>query len=88
MAFEKNPDKSDAASVPATELGLPNPIQPNAQEAPRLGSVDTEREAYERGVEDGKRARMQENPFPDGSSQAKAYEHGYLDGQKTEMRQD
>lgn len=89
MTSEKKSDKSGVASVPAAELGLPNPIQPDAQKAPQLGSMETEQEAYDRGVQDGKRAaKMQENPYPEGSTPAKAYEHGYLDGQKIQMRSD
>ncbi|MBM7047877.1 MULTISPECIES: Sf3a2-prov protein [Rhizobium] len=70
--------------VSAPELGLPDPIQPLPNQPRDLeASDDTEKEAYERGAEAGKREEESEkNPYPEGSELAKAFEHGYLDGQK------
>ncbi|WFU11503.1 Sf3a2-prov protein (plasmid) [Rhizobium sp. CB3090] len=70
---------------PATEAGLPNPIQPPSAEPPKIdgGAQDDDEAAYERGVEAGKKeSKAEKNPYPEESSRAKAYEHGYLDGQK------
>jgi hypothetical protein len=53
--------------------------QPLIAEAPH----DEEAAAYACGIEAGKRqSEPEENPYPEGSPQAKAFEHGYLDGQK------
>ncbi|MFS8055330.1 Sf3a2-prov protein [Rhizobium sp. BR 317] len=76
--------------VPAPEAGLPNPIQPQSPEPPKIdnvgngtGAEDDDEAAYARGVEAGKReTEAEKNPYPEGSSLAKSYEHGYLDGQK------
>ncbi|WP_120703786.1 Sf3a2-prov protein [Rhizobium jaguaris] len=44
---------------------------------------DEEAAAYARWIEAGKRSgEPEENPYPEGSPEAKAFEHGYLDGQK------
>lgn len=79
-----NTPTSNTPPIPAPELGLPNPIQPVPIQPPDLEvAADTEKEAYERGAEAGKREDENEkNPYPEGSELAKAFEHGYLDGQK------
>ncbi|MFT4183163.1 MAG: Sf3a2-prov protein [Rhizobium sp.] len=64
----------------ASHAGLPNPLQPPLVKLPR---VETEDDAYAKGVEAGKKESIAEkNPYPENSSRAKAFEHGYLDGQK------
>lgn len=42
----------------------------------------TESAAYARGVEVGKSETKPENPYPEGSVEAKAFEQGCADGQK------
>lgn len=77
------PQTPTTTPIFAPALGLPNPIQYYPDQSPRLPASESEKEAYEKGVEAGKcEAENRKNPYPDNSEQAKAYEHGYLDGQK------
>ncbi|NLS17465.1 hypothetical protein HGP16_12950 [Rhizobium sp. P40RR-XXII] len=77
------PQKPTTTSVPAPELGLPNPIQYYPHQLPPLAPSESEKEAYERGAKAAKdEAENKKNPYPENSELAKAYEHGYLDGQK------
>lgn len=70
--------------ISAPELGLPNPIHHSPPAPPDFqGSTATEKGAYERGAQAGKReAADEKNPYREDSEEAKAYDHGYLDGQK------
>ncbi|MBB3424645.1 hypothetical protein FHT85_001619 [Rhizobium sp. BK312] len=77
------PQMPITASDFAPAFGLPNPIQYFPEPSPRLPASESEKEAYEKGVKDGKcDAENKKNPYSEDSEQAKAYEHGYLDGQK------
>ena len=45
-------------------------------------AIYAESAAYARGIEAGKTQEKPENPYSEGSVEAKAFEHGYADGQK------
>jgi len=62
-----NTPTSTTPPILAPELGLPNPIQPLPNQPLDLkASGDSEKEAYERGAEAGKREEESEkNPYPE-----------------------
>ncbi|MBM7046515.1 MULTISPECIES: hypothetical protein [Rhizobium] len=64
------------------DLATSRAIARFGREMPRTPS-ENEREAYERGIEAGKRhLNNRPNPYPENSTLAAAYENGLLDGQK------